>query len=78
MNHLVLNKLCLERYCNLLTSKDLIYRDAKNRLHITKKGLAVLRDCYELADFLKPIKKLVDKYSINADDDDTISYLPHM
>jgi predicted transcriptional regulator len=79
MQYLLLNNSCLDRYCNLLESKGLIYRDSQNRWYITKKGLLVLANCYQMVDFLKkPVKNLVDKYSIKVDNDDTISYLPHM
>src|ERR671938_236344 len=76
IQYLVLERSCVERYCNLLEFKGLIYRDPQDHWHTTKKGLELLANCYQLANLLKPIKNLVDKYSINTDDN-TISYLPY-
>ena len=65
MQNVMLNYKRVNRYCAEIIARDLICYDTKDHyFHITDKGRFVLSSCNELAQFISPINRLMNKYRL--------------
>lgn len=65
MQNVMLNYKRVNRYCAQMIARDLIRYDLKDHnFHITDKGRFVLSNCNELAQFISPINRLMNKYRL--------------
>ena len=65
MQNVMLNYKRVNRYCAQMIARDLIRYDPKaHNFHITDKGRFVLSNCNELAQFISPINRLMNKYRL--------------
>jgi predicted transcriptional regulator len=63
MQNVMLNYKRVNRYCAEIIARDLICYDTQDHyFHITDKGRFVLSNCNELAQFISPINRLMNKY----------------
>ena len=63
MQNVMLNYKRVNRYCAEIIARDLVCYDTKDHyFHITDKGRFVLSNCNELAQFISPINRLMNKY----------------